>query len=421
MNDRLWKPLLLDGATATNLWQLGMPPMFGMHGVPKGSHGDGCPEEWILEHPMELEQLQLAFLKAGSRMLFTPTGAANSATLAHYGREEKMEEYNRRLARMTVDTCRRYDPQVLVAGCVAPLDIQAEPFGETPFMDLVNIYAHQAFALKDGGVDLLVADAMTSLSQCRAALLGCRQTGLPVMVTLNIEEDGETCLGCDLVSAQIVCQSLGAAAFGLSCCGKPSSVYRHLEEMAPYAAIPLIARPDAGSCLEDVLSPEEMAQEMVGLLERGATLVGGCCFTTPAHIQAFSSRMQAFDFASVHIQKEDPDTLFMASETEPYFLDEYFEQSDPIRCEMDMSDDLLALEETRFDVVTVQVDTVDDAYLFALNAHMIRKPVIFRSDSEEALEMALLLYNGRAFVDSESEIDEDTLRRIAQGYGAYLR
>ena len=107
--------------------------------------------------------------------------------------------------------------------------------------DRVNIYAHQAFALQRGGVDLLIADTMTTLSQSRAAILGCRQTGLPVMVTLNVEEDGETCMGSDLVSALIVCQKLGAAAFGLSCCDRPEKLYHHIEEIAPYAKVPIIA------------------------------------------------------------------------------------------------------------------------------------------------------------------------------------
>lgn len=100
---------------------------------------------------------------------------------------------------------------------------------------------------------------MTTISQSRAAILGCRQAGLPVMVTLNVEEDGETCMGSDLVSALIVCQNLGAAAFGLSCCDRPEKLYHHIEEIAPYAKIPLIVRPRAGEDFDRMLSPEEMA------------------------------------------------------------------------------------------------------------------------------------------------------------------
>ena len=227
MDVRLLQPLLMDGATATNLMLNGMPQY-------------SCPAQWILENPSALQQLHHAFLQAGSRMICTPTAQANAVMLEKWELQDKMAEYNRRLAQLTVETCRQFDPSVLVAGVVAPLEIQAEPFGETPFLDLVGIYASQALALKEGGVDLLIADTMTTISQSRAAILGCRQAGLPVIVTLNVEEDGETCMGSDLVSALIVCQNLGAAAFGLSCCDRPEKLYHHIEEIAPYAKIPLI-------------------------------------------------------------------------------------------------------------------------------------------------------------------------------------
>lgn len=408
MDERLLRPLLLDGATATNLKKAGMP-------------GDVCPAQWILSNTEILSQLHKEFIRAGSDIIYTPTANANSIMLDKFGHAGKMAEYNRRLAQQTVSVCKAENPDIIVAGCVAPLSIQAEPFGETPFFDIVNIYAQQAFALKEGGVDLLVADTMTSLSQCRAAILGCRQTHLPVMVTLNIEEDGETCLGCDLVSALIVCQSLGACAFGLSCCDKPKSIYRHIEEMAPYAKIPLIAKPNAGNSWEDILSLKEMAEDTIGLWKRGVLLAGGCCFTTPEHIAEMKKQMLAFDFSSVNIEKEDDTTICVASETQPFFLDEMFDQSKPITCHVDMSDELLAIENSGVDVVTVEIHTTDDAYRFALNAHMLRIAVSFLSDSEEALEMALLMYNGRAFVDSHSTINEKLLVQLTHGYGAILR
>lgn len=408
MDIRLSRPLLMDGATATNLMLNGMGQYV-------------CPAQWILENPERLTQLHRSFLQAGSRVICTPTAQADAVSLEQWGQQSNTEAFNEQLARLTVQTCRSFDPQVLVAGVVAPLQLQAEPFGDTPFFDLVNIYAAQAFALQRGGVDLLIADTMTTISQSRAAILGCRQTGLPVMVTLNVEADGDTCMGSDLVSALIVCQKLGAAAFGLSCCDRPEKIAGHLEEIAPYARVPLIVRPRAGEDFDQMLTPEEMAAQMQGLLRRGATLVGGCCYTTPEHIAAVGRMMREFDFSAVKIQREDEDTLMMAGATEPYFLDEYFEQTEPVDCRVDMSDELLELEDSGADVATIRIETVEDAYNFALNAHMLHMPVSFLSDSEEALEMALLMYNGCAFVDARSGIDEKVLEHLAQGYGAVVR
>ena len=380
-----------------------------------------CPAQWMLENPDRVQKLQRRFLQAGSQLLCTPTAQADADSLKQWDQQQNSDDYNERLARLTVESCREANPHALAAGVIAPLQLQAEPFGETPFFDLINLYARQAFALKRGGVDLLLADTMTTLSQSRAAILGCRQTGLPVMVTMNVEEDGETCMGSDLVSALITCQKLGAVAFGLSCCDRPEKLYGHIEEIAPYAKVPIIVRPRAGEDFDKLLSPQEMAEQMKGLLKRGATILGGCCYTTPEHIEAIGRMMRTFDFSAVRRQREDEDTILMAGATEPYFLDEYFEQTEPVYCRRDMSDELLELEESGADVATIRIETVDDAYNFALNAHMLHMPVSFYSDSEEALEMALLMYNGCAFVDSRSELDEQVLDALAKGYGATVR
>ena len=293
---RLCKPLLTDGAAKTNLWLDGMP-MYS------------CPAQWMLENPDRVQKLQRRFLQAGSQLLCTPTAQADADSLKQWDQQQNSDDYNERLARLTVESCREANPHALAAGVIAPLQLQAEPFGETPFFDLINLYARQAFALKRGGVDLLLADTMTTLSQSRAAILGCRQTGLPVMVTMNVEEDGETCMGSDLVSALITCQKLGAVAFGLSCCDRPEKLYGHIEEIAPYAKVPIIVRPRAGEDFDKLLSPREMAEQMKGLLQRGATILGGCCYTTPEHIEAIGRMMQTFDFSAVRRQREDEDTI----------------------------------------------------------------------------------------------------------------
>lgn len=375
-----------------------------------------CAEQWLMEHPQILTELAAQYTQAGSRIVCTPTDAADRSHLEAYGLEDRTAEINTALTRLTVDACKSLNQDVLVAGSLSPLTLHAQPFGETPFLDIVNIYAEQAFALKYGGADLLLADNMISLSHCRAAILGCKQTGLPVMVVLDVEPDGETNLGCDLVAALIVCQSLGAEAFGLTC---HSDDLSHLiclvEEMAPYATIPLVVKPVAGTN-----RPEQWAKAMIQLYRSGAQLLGGGKGVDPEYIAALKQELERSDIRPKAVML-DTDSIFMAGETEPYFLDEFFEQSDPVDCTFDMADELLEAEDDPFDVITIQIDCIEDAWNFAENAHMLHKPVSFLSDSEEALEMALLMFNGRAFVDSRSNIDEDVLRTIAAGYGAIVR
>ena len=397
-------PALMDGDLSILLTKQGLPPQ----GV--------CAEQYLLEHPQILMELASQYAKAGSRIVCTPTDAADRSHLELYGLEDKTLEINVGLTQLTVKAAKSQNKEILVAGSLSPLTLHAQPFGETPFLDIVNIYAEQAFALKRGGADILLADNMISLSHCRAAILGCKQTGLPVWVVLDVEQDGETNLGCDLVAALIVCQSLGASAFGLTCRGSDlSHLQRHVEEMAPYATIPLVVKPVAANH-----TPAQWAKAMVQLHGCGVQLLGGGKGVGPEYIAALKQELSNGDFRTKKVPL-DTDSIFMAGETEPYFLDEFFEQSDPIECGFDMAAELLAAEDEPFDVITVQIDTMEDAWNFAENAHMLHKPVSFLSDSEEALEMALLMFNGRAFVDSRSNIDEEILRTIALGYGAIVR
>lgn len=272
----------------------------------------------------------------------------------------------------------------LKAGYIKQLEINPKPMGENEFFDIVNTYAEQAFELKYQGFDVIIADNMLSLPHCRAAILGAKQTKLPIIVTLEIEADGETNLGCDLAAALIVCQSLGAEAFALSSRVSDREILmEYIEEISQYSTIPLLIK------LNYAETPQTFSQNFLKIKDKKFLRYDG--------------------------------TIFMASETEPYFLDEFFEQSKPILCAFDMADELLEAEDNSEDVLTVQIDNVEDAYNFAENSYMLHKAVSFLSDSEEALEMALLLYNGRAFVDSRSNMDEKVLKNIAEGYGAIIR
>jgi 5-methyltetrahydrofolate--homocysteine methyltransferase len=193
----------------------------------------------------------------------------------------------------------------------------------------------------------------------------------------------------------------------------------YIRQIAQYATVPVIAKPNAGLPTNEILSPQEFASQMKKLLDSGATVIGGCCQSTPEHIAQLRDLLQTYVFSSVKIEKiSHPITL--ACETQPFFLEEDFEIPEPIRCSIDMADELIEMEDQGAAVIAVRLDTRSDAYHFSQNAHMARSPIVFVSDSEEALEHGLLLYNGCAIIDSRSEIDKDSLLALANGYGAIV-
>lgn len=395
------RPLLLDGATGTNLLQQGMPP-------------GACTETWVLDHPRALQDLQRAYLEAGSDLLLAPTFGANRLRLRQQGLSLPVIELNERLVALTREAA---GGRCLVAGDISATGEQVEPFGDLPFLELVDCFAEQAFALKRAGVDLIVCETMTSLTECRAALLAARETGLPVYVSVTVDDSGRTPQEADPMAVLITMQGLGASAFGINCSDSSQGLEEQFLRLAPQANIPLLAKPSAGLSPDRVLSPREFARTMERLLLAGVTIAGGCCQTTPAHIRELRRLLDSFDFSAVQIERDEHE-ITAACDAQSFSLEEEFEFSDELRCSLDMSDEILEIEDRGEDVLLVRVHTAEDAHFFAFNAHMARLPVAFVSDSEEALEMALVLYNGRAIIDSMSDLPRETLERLAMGYGA---
>ncbi|MCI5801999.1 MAG: homocysteine S-methyltransferase family protein [Oscillospiraceae bacterium] len=396
-------PLLLDGGTGTALLAAGMP---------KGC----CTEEWVLQHPQALLELQKAYADAGAQAVLTPTFGASAPALGRFGRAQLVREYNLRLAELSR---RAVGSRVLLGGDLGPAGLTCAPFGETPFLELVAAYAEQALILKEAGVDFIFCETMLSLTEARAAFLGARQTGLPVMVSMLLNEQGKTFSGGDPLAALVSLQRLGAAAFGFNCSAGPHAVLEALQAVEPYAVTPLIAKPSAGlpGVEPGYLSPEAMAGWTEKLFLSGARVLGGCCGSGPEHIRAMGQALHALPAAPVPYHD---DNIIASTETEAFFLNEDLETSEPVECSVDMADALLAAAEPGCDAVCIHLKSVDDAHEFAGNAHLLHLPPAFLAETEEALESALIHYQGRAVIDSRSEVERDVLEALAQGYGALL-
>lgn len=401
------RPMLLDGATATNLFS-------------RGFQLSDCLEAWILEHPGDLTQLQKSYLEAGSDALYAPTFGANEASLRRFGLEAQVPEMNRRLVSLSKSICEGRP----VGGNMTMTGLQLLPFGETSFMELVGIYERQAAVLKNAGVDFYAIETMTSLRHARAAVLACRDFGLPVFVTMVVDDEGRTAENNSLLSCLVTLQELGISAFGLNCSAFPADMTEFFEELAPFAKIPLIAKP--ACCKVDkesgayVLPPEEFASQFLPLFRAGVTIAGGCCGTTPEHIRQLRKVMDSFDFDRVSVEPHSRE-LVLTNEYDTFCFDlDMLEFTETIRPSADMSDEFMKIEDDSADVISIQVDTPEDAREFALNAHMAALPVCFYSESEIALKAALLLYCGRAIVDSKSDIEPETLKKIASKYGAVV-
>ena len=275
--------IVLDGATGTNLMAAGMPI-----GV--------CPEAWVMEHQDVLYDLQSAYVKAGTNIVYAPTFTGNRIKLEEYGLEDRIEEINTELVRLSK---RAVDGKALVAGDMTMTGKQLFPLGDLMFEELVDVYKEQASILDHAGADLFVVETMMSLQECRAAVIAIKEVSdLPIMVTLSYNEDGRTLFGTPPETAVVVLQSLGVDAIGINCSTGPMEMVELVEKMAQYSTVPILAKPNAG--LPELegdktvykMTPQEFADAAVALVNAGASIVGGCCGTTPEHIQALSDAVR---------------------------------------------------------------------------------------------------------------------------------
>ena len=275
--------IVLDGATGTNLMAAGMPI-----GV--------CPEAWVMEHQDVLYDLQSAYVKAGTNIVYAPTFTGNRIKLEEYGLEDRIEEINTELVRLSK---RAVDGKALVAGDMTMTGKQLFPLGDLMFEELVDVYKEQASILDHAGADLFVVETMMSLQECRAAVIAIKEVSdLPIMVTLSYNEDGRTLFGTPPETAVVVLQSLGVDAIGINCSTGPMEMVELVEKMAQYSTVPILAKSNAGLPeLEDdktvyKMTPQEFADAAVALVNAGASIVGGCCGTTPEHIKALSDAVR---------------------------------------------------------------------------------------------------------------------------------
>lgn len=278
--------VILDGATGTNLQKRGLPA-----GV--------CPEQWILEHPDVLKELQKEYILAGTDIVYAPTFSGNRIKLQEYGLQDQLEEMNRALVKLSREAVEESGRKAYVAGDLTMTGEQLYPMGTLQFEELVEVYKEQIRCIEAAGADLLVVETMMSLNECRAALLAAREVcDLPVMVTLTFKEDGRTFYGTDPVTAAVVLQAMGADAVGVNCSTGPDKMADAVRKMKQYAVVPVVAKPNAGLPeLHDGatvfnMGPEEFGREMAVLADAGAGLLGGCCGTTPEHIAQLVSAVE---------------------------------------------------------------------------------------------------------------------------------
>lgn len=275
--------LLLDGATGSNLMAAGMP-----RGV--------CTETWVLQHREILQQLQKAYINAGSQVIYAPTFGANRINLKMHHLEDKIKEMNYELVAIAKESA---EGKAFIAGDITTTGKMMAPAGDLTYEEAFEVYKEQISFLRDAGVDMIIAETMINIEEALAAVDAASQVcELPVLCTMTVEADGSIFSGGNAVEAALALESAGASAVGINCSVGPDQLVSVVRNIKEAVSIPVIAKPNAGMPLIDEqgnavynMTPTEFAQHMKVLVENGASIIGGCCGTTPEYIRAVAEEL----------------------------------------------------------------------------------------------------------------------------------
>ena len=268
-------PLILDGATGSNLQKAGMP---------RGC----CTEEWILANPAPLVQLHREYSKAGSRVVYAPTFQAQPIALERVNLHKQSEAVNAHLVALS----RSAAPDCLIAGDLTTLATFMDSFDAANFDTMVENYRVQIAGLLEGGADLLAAETLMYPLEAEAIFTAAELEGAEtVMYTFTMQPDGSFFSGRDAGPVLKELEESGAAAVGFNCVAADPFLPGLVSKLRRYVKGPLVCKPNAGVPVigEDKLAhysmmPEEFGKIVSQCREMGATILGGCCGTDPRYI-----------------------------------------------------------------------------------------------------------------------------------------
>jgi 5-methyltetrahydrofolate--homocysteine methyltransferase len=300
-----YETIIADGGMGTMLMDAGL------------EQGDP-PEMWNLLHPDRIRAIHRGYIEAGSQIILTNTFGGTRFRLKLHKLQERAYELNKAAAELARAEADATEADVVVAGSIGPTGEIMAPVGALAYADAVVGFAEQAEGLAAGGVDVLWIETMSDISEVRAAVEGCRQvTDLPIVATMTFDTNGRTMMGITPVQAFTELSAMNLAALGGNCGNGPEEIETVIQAMyATDQTYPFVAKSNAGipeysnGHLHYNGTPEVMADYAVKVRNYGARIIGACCGSTPAHIEAMVEAL-----ANAPIERQIVETAVSATIT----------------------------------------------------------------------------------------------------------
>lgn len=380
-----------------------------------------APEIWNITHPDEVTGVHRAYIEAGSSIITTNTFGVN---------RDKYENYAE-LISAALDCAEKAvgGSEAYIALDIGPTGRMLEPLGDLSFEEAVSIFASNVRAAADRA-DLIIIETMNDCLETKAAVIAAKEnSSLPIFVTNVYDRSGKLMTGADPAAMTAMLEGLGVDAIGMNCSFGPDVMLEIIDRFTENSSLPLIANPNAGLPLvEDGktvydISAEEFADYMVRLAEKGVTVLGGCCGTTPEYIAATVRKTSSIPFRApieknktvvssyTHAVEVADSPILIGERINPtgkpklkealrsgdfnYILNEGVRQSEAGAHILDVNVGLPEIDEA---------ETMKKA-VSALQA-VTDTPLQLDSSSPAVLECAMRIYNGKALINSVNGEDD---------------
>ncbi|MBP3369413.1 MAG: homocysteine S-methyltransferase family protein [Clostridia bacterium] len=408
----------------------------------RGLSAGELPERWNIEHPQVICDIHRSYYAAGANVVSTNTFGAN---LLKFSRAE-LDKIIKSAIENAKEAQNIGDQPKWVALDIGPTGKLLKPYGDLDFEDAVTIFAETVKLGVKYGVDLIFIETMNDSYETKATLLAAKENcDLPVFVSNAYGSDGKLITGASPSEMVALLEGMGADAIGVNCSLGPKALSNVVEQYLALSSVPIIFKPNAGipTVIEGKtvfnVSPDEFADEVLTLIGRGVSIVGGCCGTTPEHISALTSRSE--NIKPLQIEKKNFTCVSSYAKTvffgeEPILIGERINPTGKKRFKEalrsnDMNyilDEGIAQVEKGVHILDVNVGLPEiDEITMLSNAicelqSVVDLPLQIDTSDPKAMEKALRRYNGKAMINSVNGKQEclDAILPLAKKYGGLL-
>ena len=435
---------IFDGAMGTMLQAAGLEEGY-------------CPELFNIERPEVVKDIHAQYLLHGSDVITTNTFGACGLKLEDYDLQDRVREINIAAVKVAKEAIAENKPTARVAGSMGPTGRFLQPLGNMSFDSIYDTYREQAEALIEGGVDFIIIETIIDVQEMRAALLasldareaaGKTKDDVQIICQFSFSEDGRTITGTPPAVATTIVEAMGADIIGINCSLGPEQITPLIEEIASVTNLPISCQPNAGmpqlinKQTVFPLTAEEMGPLMLAIVDAGASYVGGCCGTTPAHIQSISNAVKAHPpkerahIAPKTIITSRTKLLELGHHTKPLIIGERINPTGRKVLAQELRDgSFIRVKRDALDQVEAGADILDvnmgvagmdqsplmERAIFELSM-LVETPLSIDTLDPAAMEIALKNYPGRALINSVNGEEESIthVMPLAKRYGAAL-